>query len=119
MPAPEPPSSSGSTPDDWFDVYRREATDRSEGELRQAFVRILAGEIERPGTFSVRTLRVLGMLDRGNCVAFPQSGFREHKVGDPIHGWATEWLSPRCQDSAVGGSLDQNCLAEHGFDYRR
>ena len=115
---PEPPASSGSTPDDWFDVYRREATDRSEGELRQAFVRILAGEIERPGTFSVRTLRVLGMLDRGTASLFRKAVSVSTRLEIPYMDGRLSGYPRDVRIPAVGGSLDQNCLAEHGFDYR-
>ena len=116
--SPEPPPSSRSTPHDWFDVYRREATDRSEGELRQAFVRILAGEIQRPGTFSIRTLRVLGMLDSGTASLFREAVSASVRLEIPhmdgrLSGYPRDVRLP-----AIGGSLDQNCLAEHGFDYR-
>ncbi|MYJ71510.1 MAG: DUF2806 domain-containing protein, partial [Rhodospirillaceae bacterium] len=43
--------------DDWIESWRREAADRSQGEMRETFARILAGEISAPGTFSIKTLR--------------------------------------------------------------
>ena len=114
------PAASGesTTPDDWFDVYKREATDRSEGELREAFVRILAGEIQHPGSFSVRTLRVLGMLDQGTASLFRKAVSVSVRLEIPmidgrLSGHIRDFRIP-----AVGGSLNQNCLAEHGFDYR-
>ena len=103
--------------DDWFEVYRREATGRSRGELREAFVRILAGEIQRPGTFSIRALRVLGMLDQGTAALFR----RAVSVSVTLELPMGENRSGLIQDSRIpnlGGSLGQNSLAEHGFDYR-
>ena len=50
--------------DDWLEVFRREATDRSQGEMREAFVRIMAGEIQAPGTFSIKAVRTLRILDQ-------------------------------------------------------
>ena len=35
--------------DDWIESFRREAADRSQGEMRETFARILAGEISEPG----------------------------------------------------------------------
>ena len=58
------------TDDDWFDVFRSEAADRCRGEVREAFVRILASEIQCPGTFSVRTLRVLGSISTETASRF-------------------------------------------------
>ena len=49
---PEEPRDTDVTSDDeWFDVFRREASDRSAGEMREAFVRVLAGEVQQPGSF--------------------------------------------------------------------
>ena len=79
--APAPDTGESTIDDDWFDVYRREATDRSQGDLREAFVRILAGQIQRPGTFSVRTLRVLGDARSRNRCALSQGGVSERQVG--------------------------------------
>ena len=100
-------SSDSITYDDWFDVYRREATDRSQGDLREAFVRILAGEIQRPGTFSLRTLKVLGMLDQGTATLFRKAvsiSVRLEVLFMDGH------LSGHAQDAeipALGGSLEQ------------
>ena len=103
--------------DDWFDVYRREAVDRSQGDLREAFVRILAGEIQRPGTFSIRTLRVLGMLDQGTAALFRKAVSVSVRLELPI-GERCRGLIRDARIPGLGGSLEQNSLAEHGFDYR-
>ena len=47
--APTSDSGESTIDDDRFDVYRREAPDRGQGDLREAFVRILAGEVRRQG----------------------------------------------------------------------
>lgn len=114
----ESPAPSDSTPPDWFDVYRREATGRSEGELREAFVRILAGEIQRPGTFSVRTLRVLGMLEAGTASLFRKAVSASVRLEIPHMDGRLSGYPRDVRIPAVGGSLEMNCLAEHGLDYR-
>lgn len=116
--AAAPAASKDSTPRDWFDVYRREATDRSEGELREAFVRILAGEIQCPGTFSVRTLRVLGMVDQGTASLFRKAVSVSVRLEVPFQDGRLSGHVRDVRIPAVGGSLGQNCLAEYGFDYR-
>lgn len=113
-----PPVSSDSTPPDWFDVYSREAKDRCEGELREAFVRILAGEIQRPGTFSVRTLRVLGMLDQGTASLFRKAVSVSVRLEFP---YVDGCLSGHIRDVRIpelGRSLGHNGLAEYGLGYR-
>lgn len=112
-----PAASNNTTADDWFEVYRREAVDRSLGDLREAFVRILAGEIQSPGSFSVRTLRVLGMLDQRTAALFRKAA----SVSVRLELLTGESLSRHIQDARIpslGGSLGANSLAEHGLDYR-
>ena len=92
--------------DDWFDVYRREAADRSAGEMREAFVRVLAGEIQQPGTFSVQTLRVLGAMST--------------KTAENFRRAASICISKANSDAripAVGGSLGKNCLGDVGLSF--
>ena len=111
-------SDDSTTPDDWFDVYKREATDRSEGSLREAFVRILAGEIQHPGSFSVRTLRVLGMLDQRTATLFRKAVSVSVRLEIPLIDGRLSGHVRDVRIPALGGSLDHNCLAEYGFDYR-
>ena len=111
-------SGDSTTPDDWFDVYKREATDRSEGEMRETFVRILAGEIQHPGSFSVRTLRVLGMLDQRAASLFRKAVSVSVRKEIPFRDGRLSGHVLDVRIPAVGGSLDQNCLAKFGFNYQ-
>ena len=89
------------TPDEWFDVYRREAVDRSSGELREAFVRVLEGEIRQPGAFSVQTLRILGTISTLTAEKFLRA--------------ASVCMSQAHDDAripALGGALGKNCLKD-------
>ena len=94
------------TPDEWFDVFRREAVDRSSDDIRETFVRILAGEIRQPGTFSVGTLRILGTIDTSTAEKFLRA--------------ASVCMSLEQSDArvpAVGGELGQNCLQDIGLPF--
>ncbi len=55
------------TTDRWFHTLYDEAGKVDEEDVREAFVRILAGEIQVPGSFSVRTLRVVGDVSRSTA----------------------------------------------------
>lgn len=49
--------------DDWLNAFEREARDKSSEEMQLLFGRILAGEIKRPSTFSISTVRAIAQLD--------------------------------------------------------
>lgn len=56
--------------DDWLTAFRSEASQRSSEEMRFAFGRILAGEIQKPGTYSIRTVRTLGVMETKTAALF-------------------------------------------------
>ena len=67
----EPGSDPQGVPDDdWLAALRNEAAQRSSDEMKLAFGKILAGEIESPGTYSIRTVRTLGMMDTDTAALF-------------------------------------------------
>ncbi len=100
-------SNSDSTDDDWFDVFRREAADRSAGEMREAFSRILASETLQPGTFSVQSLRILGALGTSTAASFRRA------VSVCIHST----IQRDARIPAIGGQLGQNCLEDMALSY--
>ena len=105
-PTAEPKTPGATSDDEWFDVYRREAADRSAGEMRVAFVRVLEGEIRQPGTFSVQTLRVLGTISTATAARFRRA--------------ASVCMSRDPHDAripAVGGRLGENCLKDVGMSF--
>ena len=60
----------GAPDDDWLDAFRNEASQRSTEEMRYAFGQILAGEIQEPGTYSIRTVRTLGVMETQTAALF-------------------------------------------------
>jgi hypothetical protein len=49
--------------DDWLSAFEKEASQKSSEDMRTLFGKILAGEIQNPSSFSIRTIRLLGQLD--------------------------------------------------------
>lgn len=49
--------------DDWLNTFENEACQKSSEEMQERFARILAGEIKRPGTFSIRAVKLLGQIE--------------------------------------------------------
>ncbi len=48
---------------DWLNIFEKEACDKSSDEMRYLFGKILAGEIRKPSTYSIRTVKILSQLD--------------------------------------------------------
>lgn len=55
--------------DDWLNVFGEYAEKASSEELRQTWGRVLAGEIRKPNSFSLRTLQFLSVLDKPTAEA--------------------------------------------------
>ncbi|WP_434773710.1 DUF2806 domain-containing protein [Pantoea agglomerans] len=56
--------------DDWMNVFTRFAEDASSERLQDLFGRILAGQVTRPESFGLTTLRVLSELDQNVALDF-------------------------------------------------
>jgi hypothetical protein len=55
--------------DDWLNLFARLAEDKSSEELQGLFSKILAGEIRRPGSFSLRTIQLLATISKKDAEA--------------------------------------------------
>ncbi|MBD8091711.1 DUF2806 domain-containing protein [Pseudomonas fluorescens] len=56
--------------DDWLNAFEQEAATKSSAEMQQLFGKILAGEIRKPCSFSIKTLRLISQLDSAAAQAF-------------------------------------------------
>ena len=101
-----------SEPDhDWTARFFNEVQDVSSEEMQALWARVLAGEVERKGSTSVRTLQVLKNLDEATarlfrklcscCVYLP--------VRRPV---AVDARVP-----SLGGNAGANALAKYGFGF--
>ncbi|MDE0333081.1 MAG: DUF2806 domain-containing protein [Nitrospinae bacterium] len=107
--------------DDWLEAFRREASDRSFGEMREAFVRILAGEIQEPGTFSIKAVRTMGFLDprtaRTFLTAVNLSFFYEF-YGLDSKRQKVVFSKIDFRIPALNRKLGNNGLQDYGLDYQ-
>lgn len=69
--------------DDWLNVFAAFAEKASSGQLRMLWGRILAGEIRKPHTFSLTTLRVISELDKTVATTFEK--VLQGRIGDNIY----------------------------------
>ncbi len=56
--------------DDWFNIFEKEASQKSTEEVQRRFARVLAGEIEKPGSYSIKAVKTLGELDQEAATLF-------------------------------------------------
>lgn len=93
--------------EDWLENFRAEAQLKSEAEMQSAFARILAGEIQKPGTFSLRTVRALGQMDQETATMFQR--FANACVAHP------SLIDARVP--SLGGNANTNALERYGLSF--
>ena len=115
------PSASGSstgatqeTSDRWFQTFYDEAGVVDESEVREVFLRILAGEIATPGSFSLRTLRIVGTISQRTAQNFRRAVSLRLSSGLRVSG---EHVLYDERIPAIGDGLGQNCLGNEGLGY--
>jgi hypothetical protein len=98
--------------DDWLNQFEKEACQRSAPEMQRLFGRILAGEIIRPSSFSIRAVRILGQLDSGTAALFRR--FCSACIAIRIPG-SNHVLDARIP--SLGGNAASNSLQEFGLSF--
>ena len=103
---PVPEESGDTINDDWLNAFESEAKQKSTEEMQVFFGKILAGEIRAPGSYSTRTIRILGSLDQDIAKHFARlcsmcisTTFQEVRV------------------SSLGGNAGSNALQEYGLNF--
>ncbi len=97
--------------DRWFQAFYNEAGAVDEEDVREAFVRILAGEIQSPGSYSLQTLRIMGAINRSVAQHFCRAASASIRL-TPDGSHIIDARIP-----AVGGTLGQNCLKAENLSY--
>lgn len=57
----------GEIEDDWLNLFVRLSEDKTTEELQRLFGKVLSGEIQRPGSFSLRTIQVLSTISKADA----------------------------------------------------
>ncbi|MDE0634923.1 MAG: DUF2806 domain-containing protein [Candidatus Poribacteria bacterium] len=88
--------------DDWFNIFEKEASQKSSEDVQRRFARVLAGEIEKPESYSIRTLNVLGELNQTAAILFERlcsMCMVLDEVGEPFRNIK---LPTACTDGRIG-----------------
>ena len=101
----------GPISDDFLNSFDEEARHKSSEEMQLLYGRILAGEIRKPGAFSIRTLKVLGEVEQGVAILFKKLCSLSVAIGN-VKG---EFLDARvCSLGEHGGN---NSLEKYGLNF--
>lgn len=96
--------------DDWLNAFEKEAVQKSSDEMKMLFGKILAGEIRRPSSFSIRTLKLLSQLDNQAASIFHKlcSLSISHRIGGYVHD---------ARVVSLNGNASQNSLRDYGLGF--
>jgi hypothetical protein len=56
--------------EDWLNIFEKEAVNKSSDEMRMLFGKILAGEISKPKSYSIKTIKIISQLDNRAATLF-------------------------------------------------
>ena len=83
--------------DDWLNVFERYAEDASTERMQKLWGRVLAGEVRKPGRYSIRTLLFLSEFSQADALAFADFSkyvFRDSAVKSWVNAMYSTDLRP-------------------------
>ena len=96
--------------DDWLNSFREQASTKTSQEMQILFGKILAGEICRPASFSIRTVQIMGQLDSGTANLF-------RKLCSLAISLRPANVVLDVRVASLGGNAGQNSLQEYGLGF--
>jgi hypothetical protein len=104
-----PPEDRPDVDEDWLNLFEGEAAQVSSEHAQKVFAKILAGEINRPASFSKKTLKLISQLDNQAAQLFSLACSMSVSMRGPGN----------ILDSRVLGlgQIGQNSLAAYGLSY--
>ena len=96
--------------DDWTDNFESEARKKSTEEMQLYFGRVLAGEIKKPKSFSLKSIKVLGEMDQNTANLFRK--LCSVCVQINVDGYFSDM-----RVLSLGGNAANNSLAKYGLSF--
>ena len=96
--------------DDWLNAFEKEASQKSTDEMQRLFGRILAGEIRKPSSFSIKTLKAMGQIDQATANLFRRLCSLSVSLKVQSHIIQATVLS-------LGGNAGSNALQKFGLSF--
>ena len=91
--------------DNWLNSFEEEARQKSTEDMQLLFGRILAGEIRKPGAYSIQTVKVLGRLSQNTARLFRQLCSICVAIKNPIDGRVWDLRVPYIADTPRWDSI--------------
>ena len=100
--------------DDWLNNFENEARSKSTEEMQHRFGRVLAGEIEKPGSYSIKAVKLLGELEQNTANLFKKLCSACVVFGIPNSEHVIDARVP-----SLGGNAGSNALSKYGLGFDR
>lgn len=100
--------------DVWLNIFETEARPRSTKDAQLLFGRILAGEIKNPGSYSIKTVKALGELDKNIATLFKKLCSTCVVLRIPNSETVID-----ARVSSLGGNAGANALEKYGLGFRQ
>ena len=98
--------------DDWFNIFEKEGSQKSSEEVQHRFARVLAGEIEKPGSYSIKAVKILGELDQYAAALFKRLCSACVVLGIPNSKIRIDARVP-----SLGEKAGTNALGKYGLNF--
>jgi hypothetical protein len=98
--------------DDWLNVFEAEAGQMSSEQMQLLFGKILAGEIRKPSSYSIKTLKMMSQLDNRAAVVFRLFCSLAVRIRNPVTGQIYD-----ARVISFEGNAAQNGLASYGLSF--
>lgn len=98
--------------EDWFNIFEKESSQKSSEDMQLRFAQVLAGEIEKPGSHSIKAVKALGDMDQTIANLFQKLCSVCVVLEVPFQKHIVDIRVP-----SVGGNPGQNSLSKYGLSY--
>ena len=98
---------------DWFNIFEKEASQKSSEDMQRRFAQVLAGEIEKPGSHSIKAVKALSDMDQTIADLFQKLCSVCIVLGVPVEEVIIDIRVP-----AIGGNPGQNSLSKYGLSFK-
>ena len=98
--------------EDWFNIFEKDASQKSTEDMQIRFAKVLAGEIEKPGSHSIKALKALGDMDQTIAELFQKLCSVCIVLEVPFENHIIDIRVP-----ALDGNPGQNSLSKYGLSF--
>ena len=100
--------------EDWFNIFEKEASQKSTEDMQRRFAQVLVGEIEEPGSHSIKAVKALGNMDQETAELFQRLCSMSVVLEDLVNKGIQDLRVP-----TLGGEPGQNHLRKYGLSFQQ